>query len=196
MFVNPVGLASLLPVGTNPPRATASDHQAPTHDPATCPVCAREWRARELAGRASATGAAASEAEARSSPVVGPGASTGVVWALPPGFVAASPDPLGTLPATKRQREEAQRRVARAYEVEPPPDFAPSFAPIARLGRVLPPEPPVDGPPGRAEDDDIVEPRQVLVLATAADLRALHKAIMKASAAASAASGRALSLVA
>jgi hypothetical protein len=126
-----------------------------------------------------------------------PVASTGVVWTTPPGLAAAaSPDPLGALPATRRQRQEAQRRVARAYDTEPPPDFAQSFATLGVLGRALPPDAPFDGPPPRAEDNEVVEPRPVLVLATAADLRTLHKAIMKASAAAPARSGRALSLVA
>lgn len=197
MFVNPVGLASLLPVGTSSPRAAESDHRAPTHDAATCPVCARESRAREHAVKTNAAGAVASQVQAPSSRVSAPVSSAGVVWARPPGVAApASPDPLGTLPATRRQREEAQRRVARAYDTEPPPDSAPSFSPLGRFGRSRPPDASVDGPPVRAEDDEVVQPRQVLVLATAADLRTLHKAIMKASAPAPAVSGRALSLVA
>lgn len=197
MIVNPVGLASLLPVATSPPRATASDHRAATHDPATCPVCARESRAQEHAGSVGDTGAEASEAGAHSSRISAPVASTGVVWTTAPGFAAAaSPDPLGALPVTRRQRQEAQRRVARAYDTEPPSDFAQPFAPLGLLGRALLTDAPFDGPPARSVDNEVVEPRQVLVLATAADLQALYKAIMNASAAVPARSGGALSLIA
>lgn len=107
------------------------------------------------------------------------------------------PDANRVGPVGRRQREDWQRRVARAYDAEPAETrtvdaFAPRGLLEAALAFDAQPDPPT------AEETPVAEvrPRKVLVVTTAADLRALHKAIMSVSTASPGPIGRSLSMVA
>lgn len=184
MLVNPVGLAPLLPAGTMLARGEATDHRAPTHDPATCPVCARQSGASDRAVAPRAPVAAATEVAARSSISSTPPASTGVVWTswLATGEAGAA-EPNRPALVTRRQREDTQRRVARAYDAEPHARLAEALAPRGLPEPAGPPGSRLTEPAAEGDGAAAAVPRTVLVVATAADLRALHKAIVRASAA-------------
>lgn len=186
VLVNPVGMAPLLPVSSWLTRVAASDHGTPAHDPASCPICSRD--ASRRAGQTEPVrpndGQATGSIGQRPAVTV-PFDAGGVLWiaATTSPEAAAGADHNRALAPARRLRDDTLRRALRAYEGSPEHSSPDYLAPFGWLD----PARAVSGPPPSERTDaasaerkqDPAPPSRTLVVTTAADLRTLHKAILR-----------------